>query len=252
MLKKIVAGITVSAAILWVAPANAFTTPILGRGTWETTLHPRDLNGDGQVDAYYDSTQNVTWMANSNLAKDATFGVAGISSWGGASWAVTNSWIDAMNNSKYLGYSDWRLPEVVKELPSGGTTPYDSACWVGCTSELSYMYFSTLGNVPGWGKWGDVTPINTGGFDIVSGYLGYTGYWEKPVASVRNGLYSPAYIFGTFTGEVSGTNIDYSSAYIWVLRSGDVSSVPEPDALILLLAGAACVAGFAGRRRLPS
>ncbi len=33
-----------------------------GQGTWQATLEPRDLNGDGKPDAYYDTELDITWL----------------------------------------------------------------------------------------------------------------------------------------------------------------------------------------------
>ena len=39
----------------------------------------RDLNGSpGSFEAYYDTTLDITWLANANLALTTTFGVSGI------------------------------------------------------------------------------------------------------------------------------------------------------------------------------
>ncbi len=47
--------------------------------------------------AVYDTDQNITWLANANLASSNTFGVGGISPAGDMNWHIANSWIDAMN-----------------------------------------------------------------------------------------------------------------------------------------------------------
>ena len=52
------------AALICAGTAQA--VPVSGQGTWETTLQARDINGDMIVDAYYDSTLNLTWLANWN------------------------------------------------------------------------------------------------------------------------------------------------------------------------------------------
>jgi hypothetical protein len=45
-----------------VALSGAAEAGISGQGTWETTLQARDINGDGVVDAYYDTALNVVWL----------------------------------------------------------------------------------------------------------------------------------------------------------------------------------------------
>jgi hypothetical protein len=48
-------------------PADA--GPVPGQGTWQTTLHARDLDGNGTADADYDSSLNVTWLRDWSLAR---------------------------------------------------------------------------------------------------------------------------------------------------------------------------------------
>jgi hypothetical protein len=50
------------AAWLALATAAALAGPVAGQGTWETTLHARDVDGNGSTDAFYDSALDVTWM----------------------------------------------------------------------------------------------------------------------------------------------------------------------------------------------
>jgi hypothetical protein len=68
--------------------------------------------------AVNDSAQNVTWLANANLASTQTFGVEGINKDGSMSWDTAQKWISAMNAAHYLGSSQWTLPTT--QLPDGG------------------------------------------------------------------------------------------------------------------------------------
>ena len=61
------------AAALAVVCLPAQSAAIPGWGTWETTLQARDINGDGVVDAYYDTTLNITWLANMNAGAGSAF-----------------------------------------------------------------------------------------------------------------------------------------------------------------------------------
>lgn len=51
----------------------------------------------------YDTVNNVTWLANANLAATQTFGVSGINRDGSMSWDTAQAWIAAMNAANYLG-----------------------------------------------------------------------------------------------------------------------------------------------------
>ncbi len=87
--------------------------------------------GPAAGNAVYDCQTGYTWAADANLAASNTFGVAGnvtisaslsrtiaapkIS--GGAMLLDTaTQWIQAMNNSRYLGSSAWQLPATSKVL----------------------------------------------------------------------------------------------------------------------------------------
>ncbi len=68
--------VTVCACTFTLATTAAQSSaPVSGQGTWETTLKPRDLTGDGVADAYYDTVLDITWLADANLAASNTFGL---------------------------------------------------------------------------------------------------------------------------------------------------------------------------------
>jgi hypothetical protein len=74
-------------------------------------LEGRDLDGNpATIEAVYDPSSNLTWVANANLGQSTTFGVAGIASNGRMTWTTANQWIAAMNSAGHLGYADWRIP----------------------------------------------------------------------------------------------------------------------------------------------
>ena len=60
------------ATTLVATAATAHAAPVTGQGTWETTLQARDISGNavalGDTNAafFYDTTLNVTWLANMN------------------------------------------------------------------------------------------------------------------------------------------------------------------------------------------
>ena len=111
--------------VLVVATSTSHADAISGQGTWETTLLPRDLDGNtSTIEAYYDTVLNITWLANDNLAQTNKFGVSGINVNGAMTWDKAIEWIAAMNASGgtgYFGYNNWRLP---KRIPSMVHTIY--------------------------------------------------------------------------------------------------------------------------------
>lgn len=85
----------------WIAVATlSLTLPVYAE------LHDR---GNGLL---YDDVLNVTWLQNANLAETEHFGVERIGVDGRMYFPYALEWIAAMNESQYLGYSNWRLPKM--------------------------------------------------------------------------------------------------------------------------------------------
>ena len=212
--------------------------------------------GGGMI---YDTTQNLTWLADMNYARTGGYYNSGL-----MTWAAADEWA---NNLVYGGFSDWRLPT----LNSGDTScshifsPGDgfprqyhgSNCTGG---EMSHLFVADLGNKANESVLnpnGD-TPEQIANLALF-GNVQY-GYWS--------GLeYAPktvwAWVFYTYTGrQANGVKDD--KLFAVAVRPGDVAasvpepqrpgdvaaSVPEPQtlALVLLAFGATVVA----RKRRPA
>ena len=108
----------------------------------DAALLGRDLNGSpGSFEAYYDTTLDITWLANANLALTTTFGVSGINVTNGRmEWATATAWIAAMNSANYLGISSWRLPEMY-DIGNDGCTVNSLASYNG--GDCGYNVVST-------------------------------------------------------------------------------------------------------------
>ena len=84
----------ISKVALLACAASAHAVGVAGQGTWETTLQGRALNGDGSVDAFFDTTLNITWLRdaghphnwNSAVAWAADLDVRGIGAAGPGVW----------------------------------------------------------------------------------------------------------------------------------------------------------------------
>lgn len=110
------------------------------QGTWKTTLQPRDLDGDGAPEAYYDTELDITWLrdANANGLKN---------------WRAANEWAA---NLDVHGVTGWRLPTVIADpevvdhtFAYAGTdcgynlrTKGDGVVY----SEMAHLFYATLGN----------------------------------------------------------------------------------------------------------
>lgn len=239
-LAALVTGLSVNAA------------PVSGMGTWETTLLPRDIDGNGTVDAYYDTAQDISWLANADAI-------------GAGSFAAARAWAAGLN---VAGVTGWRLPDVAIDTcrldAYDGSTASGFASDVGngqcgynvdpTTSEMAWMYYRSLGNQSYYGT--NVPLIaNTGPFDN----LQPTGYWSSRdyALDVFNGnVVDPnlGWRFSFYAGRQDTIAQSFTGLHAWAVHDGDVmrqSSVPEPQSLALVALGFAALA-LRGRRRQPT
>jgi len=210
---------------------------VADQGTWETTLSPRDINRDGTIDAYYDSSQGITWLANADVN-------------GRMTWSDAVTWVAELD---VHGVSGWRLPKLVDTAAPGcdaSNTGTDCGFNVDtATSEMAHMYFVTLGNLanphhdapdqpPGLGL------TNTGPFQNLRAFHYWSALPYAPEPSHSwNFIYNVGYQ-GKFDMDIP--------AYAWPVHDGDVPAVPEPGTFALALLGLLAVAAGGRMRRLSS
>jgi len=211
---------------------------VSGQGTWETTLQARDLNDDGQVDAFYDTDLNLTWLRDANYARSSSFNTDGF-----MTWDVANvNWIGSLNaDGGLFGYTDWRLPTILQPDFTCNTSydfgpPYGvKSVGSNCTGgEMGHLWYVDLGNTSGL--------TNTGGFDHFQYSYYWTGSRYGPVGTQQ------AFFFSGGEG-YQNTNYVGWEFFAMAVRPGDIANaVPEPESLLLALTAlAALVVG--GRRR---
>lgn len=84
---------TLAAAVL-LPLGTSQAAGVSGQGTWETTLLPRDINGDGRVDAFCDTVLNMSRRADANSGAGSVYdGVIGSSPTDGMmTRADANAW----------------------------------------------------------------------------------------------------------------------------------------------------------------
>jgi hypothetical protein len=214
--------------------------------------------------AVYDTDLNITWLANANLAATNTFGVSGISSNGGMQGYTAQSWIGAMNAANYLGYNNWMLPIAPQtDVSCSEQYSFGISGGIGCTgSQMGHLYYSEFGGTPGQAisPHGDYSPF----YNIQFTYNNSNNpndrlfYWTTLDPTIA--YMSDFTMFGGLQGGATSTSGIWINA--WAVLPGDVAlactdptcaagpitSVPEPEALGLMLSGYALV-GWAARRR---
>lgn len=188
---------------------SSFAVGVPGQGTWEITLLPRDINGDAVVDAYYDTALDISWYASTSSAV--------------LPWPDAMTWVSQTFRPFNLG--GWRLPTMANRSPHDCTS-YGTECGINvdpATSEMAYMFYVELGNLP--------DQDNTGPFSNFPMGLRWT---DVPDLG-GGGAWSFHYMEGRQGPEYAG-----DSQYVWPVHPGDVGLlVPEPSSAALLLAGLA-------------
>lgn len=210
---------------------------VSGQGTWESTLQARDVGNTGTTNAFYDTSLNITWLANANVA-------------GKMDWNTAASWASSLAVGNVSG---WRLPTTTDTglvvCGNGGTNcgynvPISS-------SEMAHLFYDTLGNraytsVSGTYPQAGYGLTNTGNFlNLASG-----PYWsDTPHSSGAN----QAWIFDTHWG-YQGVYDENTPMFSMAVHYGDVGSavtpVPEPETYAMLLAGLGLIGAIGRRRRL--
>jgi MYXO-CTERM domain-containing protein len=230
--------------------AAAAATMVMLSGAAQASLVDR---GGGMI---YDTTRNLTWLADMNYARTSGYTSTDVLANGRMSWDAATAWAD---NLVYAGYSDWRLPTLnpadttcsdsYTELGGGSTQYYGTGCTGG---ELSGLFVTDLGNKPHESVLNQVgdTAEQIANLALFSNVQSYA-YWSG-TADVLNPGYAWALLtLGNPLGGGQYGAHDYFSYYAVAVRPGDVAtSVPEPQtlALAMLALGAAVVA----RRKRPA
>jgi len=218
----------------------AHAASVSGQGTWETTLQGRDLDGSlSTFEAYYDTSLNITWLANANYAGAVM------------NWTNANVWAAALNPYG-SGITGWRLPTVTDTGTSGCNFAYTGTdCGYNvdtATGEMAHMFYTTLGdkayyNTSGVGPQAGWGLTNTGPFSNVQS----DDYWSATEYAPNT---SYAWYFNTGYGYQDRYNKTYS-LYAWAVHSGDVgaTTVPVPAAVWLFGSGLAGLLGMSRKRR---
>lgn len=229
--------------------AGAYGVP--GQGTWETTLQGRDLDGNvtNGFEAYYDTTLNISWLADPYAS-------------GQLNWADAKAWVSNLNVN---GVTGWRLPSVSPVPGFSGNLAPNSDLYMPPT-EFTHLYFVTLGNKIPLNRWGypefrmgdyfidwltNAGPFwNLRTYGPGGNYFWYNEAYDDQALSAH----SFQLRYGTTDGGNpfdSPNNGSWNTMSAWAVHAGDVgvaANVPEPESMVLALAGLA-VAGTLTRKR---
>ena len=163
--------------------------------------------------AIYDIDRDITWLANANFI-------------GGKAWNSALTDIQAINASGLLGFSDWRLPTTPLNDP---TCPNVGNNGPGCTgSELGHLFYSILGGAPNT----SILDVHGSNFELFSN-IQNEFYW-----SGTENLAFPGPFAFRFQQGVQDASNNYDSPYFsWLVRSGDVTPIPLPNSIYLIVIG---------------
>ena len=231
---KCIRVLLVVAAMLFGA-ISAHAQPVSGQGTWESTLQARDIGNTGTTNAFYDTSLNITWLANANVN-------------GQMDWNTAGSWA---NNLTVGGIGGWRLPTIADPNAdnyasySGGSAGWNVN---PASSEMAHLFFSTLGDKSYYDTNG--APQAGAGLSNTANFQNMqSAYWlgtEFAYNSIAAWDFKP--IYGLQIAEAKSGLL-----YAMAVHSGDVgavvSAVPEPEAYAMLLAGLGLVGAVVRRRR---
>jgi hypothetical protein len=191
--------------------AATFAATLLAAGPALAALQDRDLDKNGQVDAFYDTDLDITWLRDANALGRQT------------DWYTAVAWAA---NFSIGGYGGWRLPTSVT------CTGYD------CTgSEMGHLWYLELGN----SSPGPMT--NTGSFQNMQAYSYYWSGTDYALDANR------AYRLQFSTGEQGASVKSIPGLNAMAVHNGDVGAVPEPQTAGMLLAGLTALALASRRRR---
>lgn len=187
--------------------------------------------GNGMI---YDSTQNITWLQNANLAGTRM------------TWDESVAWASGLTVG---GFTDWRLFNADPAdtncsssfNPGGG---FSQQYWsYNCTNnELGHLFYHEFGLTQGQSVATLVDGTNAN-FNLFSNVQAYP-YWSGTEYAPNTNNF--AWGFETRGGR-QGTAPKRELSYGWAVRDGDVTTVPEPGAFAMFGLG---LLGLAIRRRL--
>jgi hypothetical protein len=200
-----------------VAAATALTAPA-------AKLTPAE---GGQT--VYDSTLNVTWLANGDYAATETFGVPDINADGSMNYRTAVKWVAAMNAADYLGHKDWTIPATPKSDASCAKTgPNDNSFGFKCkNSAMGSLYYVGLGlSEPNTAV--PMPPTTAGAFKNFQPYLYWSGSQNGHVGT-EGGANQNGFVSFSFNAGYKGGNVSPNFLYVLpMIEAGKLTATPIP------------------------
>jgi hypothetical protein len=189
--------------------ATVFCVGILSFNGAEAALVASE-NGE----TVYDSVNDVTWLANANLAATKSFGVRGLNPDGSMAWTTAQNWIAAMNAANYLGSNKWGLPATKLPDANCSQNPKSAAFGYGCIgSQMGNLYYNDFGGVRG----STIQLQHKPSYDLFNNFQPYL-YWSSTLwTPVRNSAFS-----FSFGNGFQGTNVFVNAMYAIAVVPGKV------------------------------
>jgi uncharacterized protein (TIGR03437 family) len=174
----------------------------------------------------YDTVNNVTWLADANLAASSRFVLPLCTAASGAqpcvnpegsmNYPAAAAWVAAMNAANYLGHSNWQLPTtplVDNTCPKTG--PNGASFGFGCANSAMGSLYNALGlKAPNTAV---PIPSNTAGpFSNFQPYL----YWSQTSDGAAG------YATFSFNTGFHGTNTGPNFMYVLPMIPGKIPGTP--------------------------
>lgn len=204
----------------WTKDANLFATMLSGNANLVTQIIAAN---DGVIHDTPSMYSNGTHVLSAARDFNLSANLPGELTWWGA-----QAFVGYLNSISYMGSKQWMLPNIptAQQVQGHNVTG----------SQLGALYYTELGGVPGMLS-------SSGPFLNLANYAASSYaqmYHSIEDASVYHGAWGFTMGVTNSSYWTNGWQGDYAKGSIglaWAVAAGNISAVPEPGALSLLLSG---------------
>jgi hypothetical protein len=173
---------------------------LVAGGLWPVQASATLLtSSDGTV--VYDTVNNVSWLADADLAATNRFGLPPctgpgtqtcVNASGSMRYDAAVAWVQAMNAANYLGHSSWQLPTTPpNDSGCGKTGPNGNNFGFGCSASA----FGSLWNALGLKAPNTAVPIPSNMVGPFSNFQPYL-YWSQSASPPPAGNFTFSFATG--------------------------------------------------------